>query len=104
MKQIATMAALVAALTLTACGDADRTAPYTVPAAAGAVFQVVGTNPADGCTVTRFFRATPGSVPDDRGYYVNCPVSKPVVTEHEESCGKNCTRKVSVTTIGQPAQ
>jgi len=105
MKKIATLAALVAALSLAACSDSDRSSGYVVPATAGAIFQDVGTNPADGCTTVRFFRATPGGIPDDRGYYTRCPntpANKPVVTQHEENCGKNCTRHVTVTTIGNP--
>lgn len=91
---------IAAGLALTGCAPDAPTIPQV------ATFDVVGVNPVDGCTVTRFKRKQDGMIADDRGYYVICPTTKPapkvIVAEHDESCGKNCTRHVSVTTVGAP--
>lgn len=98
MKHITTLAALVAALSLSACGDSPQ--EVAQKSAAPPLFQTIGTNPTDGCTVTKFVHYL------GTGFYTICK-GKPIQTTREfnESCGKNCTRHVVITTLnGTPDQ
>lgn len=86
--------------TLAACDrQAEVEAAQAAPSVGKAVFNTVGTNPQDGCTVVRFYRHNERMY-DDTGFYTRC--DKQVTTEYDVSCGKSCTNHVTITTIGEP--